>query len=124
MGILWILLRFYVYCLLSCSKIGHTILNYITSQLCHSLVVQPLRREILDRPERRCAIFHPWPPHPLLSLHISAPLYCGHIWESNSGPLVQKAAHYPTGLRPSSFFYPFTVVRPTQIFGIFKKNKK
>ena len=27
-------------------------------------------------------------------------------------------------LRPSSFFFPFTVVRPTQIFGIFKKIKK
>ena len=25
--------------------------------------------------------------------------------------------------KPSSFFSPFTVVRPTQIFGIFKKKK-
>ena len=27
-------------------------------------------------------------------------------------------------LRPSPFFSPFRVVRPTQIFGIFKKKKK
>ena len=68
--------------------------GHVTSQLCHS-VVQPLQREILDPPPATVCYFPP--PHPptptSLSLHISAPLYCGHTWESNSEPLVQKAAH-------------------------------
>ena len=30
---------------------------------------------------------------------------------------------FPRNIRPSSFFSPFSVVRPAQIFGIFKKKK-
>ena len=36
----------------------------------------------------------------------------------------QVSETFPRNIRPSSFFSPFSVVRPIQIFGIFKKKKK